>query len=84
MESRLKKAEFFTNEKKYKETLDELGGFQAIMRNTLGFLQKNDNGKGKVLSNFKRFEINLRKFVPRLETRSPDDAGKDSVFTLLN
>ena len=67
MESRLKKAELFTNEKKYRETLDELGGFQAIMRNTLGFLQKNDNGKGKILSNFKRFEINLRKFVPRLE-----------------
>lgn len=67
MESRLKKAEMFSNEKKYKETLDELGGFQAIMRNTLGYLQKNDNGKGKVLNNFKRFEINLRKFVPRLE-----------------
>ena len=67
MESRLKKAEMFSTEKKYKETLDELGGFQAIMRNTLGFLQKNDNGKGKVLNNFKRFEINLRKFVPRLE-----------------
>ena len=76
MENRLKKAEMFSNEKKYKETLDELGGFQAIMRNTLGFLQKNDNGKGKVLNNFKRFEINLRKFVPRLELVRRMYAGK--------
>lgn len=67
MEMRLKKAETLTTEKKFKESLDELGGFQAIMSNTLGFLQKNDNGKGKVLNNFKRLEINLRKFVPRLE-----------------
>lgn len=67
MENRLKKAELFSSEQKYKESLDELGGFQAIMRNTLGFLQKNDNGQGKVLNNFKRLEINLRKFVPRLE-----------------
>lgn len=67
MDIRLKKAENFSTGKEFKESLDELGGFQAIMRNTLGFLQKNDNGKGKVLNSFKRFEIDLRKFVPRLE-----------------
>lgn len=67
MENRLKKAETFSDEKKYKESLDELGGFQGLMRNALKYLQRNDNGSRKVLKNFKRFEINLRSFVPRLE-----------------
>lgn len=67
MENRLKKAESFSNEKKFQESLDELGGFQAIMRDALKYLQRNDTGNKKVLNNFKRFEINLRSFVPRLE-----------------
>ncbi|CAN5746528.1 hypothetical protein BH20ACI4_BH20ACI4_09790 [soil metagenome] len=67
MEKRLKKAENFSNEKKYQESLDELGGFQALMRNALKHLQRNDTGSRKVFNNFKRFEINLRGFIPRLE-----------------
>jgi hypothetical protein len=67
MAHRLKKAETFSNEKKYQESLDELGGFQAIMRDALKYLQRSNTGNKKVLSNFKRFEINLRGFVPRLE-----------------
>jgi hypothetical protein len=67
MEIRLKKAEALSSEKKYRESLDELGGFQAIMNDALRYLQRNDNRSKKVLNNFKRFEINLRSFVPRLE-----------------
>ncbi len=67
MENRLKKAESFSNEKKFQESLDELGGFQAIMRDALKYLQRRDTGSKKVFNNFKRFEINLRGFVPRLE-----------------
>lgn len=67
MESRLQKAETFSNEKKFRESLDELGGFQALMGDALKYLQRNDTGSRKVLNNFKRLEINLRGFVPRLE-----------------
>ncbi|HXG83878.1 MAG TPA: hypothetical protein VNI84_07615, partial [Pyrinomonadaceae bacterium] len=31
------------------------------------FLNKNDTGRGKVLNNFKRLELSLRRFVPRIE-----------------
>ncbi len=67
MENRLKKAEDFYTRESYVEMSDELGGFSALMDNTLNFLKKNDNGGGKILNNFKRLEINLRRFAPRLE-----------------
>jgi len=37
------------------------------MDDTLSFLGSNDKFKGRVLDNFKRFEIGLRRFTPRLE-----------------
>jgi hypothetical protein len=37
------------------------------MDNTLDFLNKSDKDSGRVLDNFKRFEIGLRGFTPRLE-----------------
>ncbi len=67
MENRLEKAESFSTAKNYQQSLDELGGFQAIMSDAVKYLAKKDSGSGKVLNNFKRFEINLRSFVPRLE-----------------
>jgi hypothetical protein len=67
MENRLKKAEDFYARESYVEMSNELGGFSALMDNTLIFLKNNDNGGGKILNNFKRLEINLRKFSPRLE-----------------
>lgn len=78
MQSRLTKAETFSNEKKFRESLDELGGFQAIMSDAMVYLQKKNTGSGKVLSSFKRFEIMLRGFVPRLEVMRrlmPDKFG---------
>jgi hypothetical protein len=35
------------------------------MKDTLNFLQENSSSKG-ILRNFKRFEIGLREFMPRL------------------
>jgi hypothetical protein len=67
MDARLLKATELSSKNQYKESLDELGGFQAILRNAFNFLKRNDNGSKKVLNNFKKFEINLRAFVPRLE-----------------
>lgn len=67
MEARLKKAEELSTQKKFDESLNELGGFQAVIFNIFKFLNQKDSGRGKVLDNFKRLEINLRQFNPRLE-----------------
>jgi hypothetical protein len=37
------------------------------MEDTVAFLEKSDKNKGKVLNNFKRLELGLRGFAPRLE-----------------
>lgn len=67
MDARLIKAAELSSKNQYKESLDELGGFKALLRNAFNFLKRNDNGSKKVLNNFKKFEINLRGFMPRLE-----------------
>lgn len=67
MDARLKRAEELSSQKNYMESLNELGGFQAIIRNTLNFLNRNNSGRKKVLNSFKRLEISLRQTVPRLE-----------------
>lgn len=67
MESRVKKAEEFASQKQFEESLNELGAFQALINNTLRFLNRNNTGSRKVLNNYKRFEISLRDYFPRLE-----------------
>ncbi len=67
MEVRLTNAETFAKQEKYREMFDELGSFHGLMDNTLDFLSKSDPNKGKVLNNFKRVELSLRKYVMRLE-----------------
>lgn len=51
----------------YEGTYRELGGFHALMDESLDFLHDRDSRSGKVLDNFKRVEIALRGFAPRLE-----------------
>ena len=68
METRLKKAEELNTQEAFNTMFAELGGFHAIMDDTIKFLNKNDTGRGKVLDNFKRFEMALRSFTPRIET----------------
>lgn len=67
MENRLKKAEDYYAKESFAEMSGELGGFQALVDETLNFLNRRDDGRGKVLNNFKRLEINLRRFIPRIE-----------------
>ena len=67
MEIRLKKAEDFNTQNNFEGMFTELGGFHALVDNTLSFLDKNDTGGGKVLNNFKRMELSLRTFIARLE-----------------
>ncbi len=67
MTVRLKKAEDLGANEGFDEMFTELGGFHALMDNTLTFLIKGNPNDGKVLNNIKRFEIGLRTFMPRLE-----------------
>jgi len=67
MEVRLLNAEARSLKLEYREMFDELGGFHALVDNTLDFLTKKNNDSGKILNNFKRIELNLRKYITRLE-----------------
>jgi hypothetical protein len=67
METRLKKAEELNSQERFSEMFDELGCFHALIDKSIEFLDQNDNGGGKVLNNFKRVEMSLRAFLPRLE-----------------
>ncbi len=67
IEARLLKAETFGKQEEYREMFNELGSFHALMDNTINFLNNSHTNKGKVLNNFKRVELSLRKYVTRLE-----------------
>lgn len=67
MDARLVKAESFKTKEEYRQMFEALGGFHALMDNTLDYLKRNNTGSGKVLNNFKRIEISLRKNINRLE-----------------
>lgn len=67
MDARLLKAEKLNTEESFRESLNELAGFQAILDNTLKFLIQRDTGSDKIDKRFIDFEIYLRKQIPRLE-----------------
>ncbi len=67
MDSRLLKAEGLFSKREFVEMFKELGRFHALVDNGLAHLKRNDTGKSNVLNNYKRFEIGLRAFLPRLE-----------------
>jgi hypothetical protein len=66
MDLRLIKSQKLADENEFRKSLDELGGFQALIRNTLSFLKSQQTRKSS-LKNFKRFEMTLREFLPKLE-----------------
>lgn len=67
MDARLRQAEAFDSSEDHDQMFVQLGAFHGLMDNMLEFLNKSDKDSGKVLNNFKRFEIGLRGFTPRLE-----------------
>ena len=67
MNSRLTHAEILNTNSDFEGMFRELGGFHGLLDNTLDFLGKHDTNSGKVLDNYKRLEIGLRAFTPRLE-----------------
>ncbi|MEP6787435.1 MAG: hypothetical protein ABJB40_03325 [Acidobacteriota bacterium] len=67
MNLRLAEAEKLNASENYDGVFRELGAFHGLMDDGLDYLIKRDTGSGKVLDNFKRLEIALRGFGPRLE-----------------
>ena len=67
MEARLARSEALVTQEEYDQMFLELGGFHALMDSMLSFLNDKNKGSGKVINNYKRFEIGLRGFTPRLE-----------------
>ena len=67
MEARVKKAEEFDDQNQYEQMYEQLGGFHSLIDYTLNFLNRNNSGSRSTLNNFKRFEIGLRVFPPRIE-----------------
>jgi hypothetical protein len=67
METRLKSAETFIIQDDFQQSINELGGFQALLENAMNFLERRDVGGDKTDYNYKRLEIGLRRTVSRLE-----------------
>lgn len=67
MDSRLAQSETLASAQNYDSMFTELGGFHGLMDNLLEFLNGRNKDSRKVISNFKRFEMGLRGFTPRLE-----------------
>ena len=67
MSERLTAAEKLNAAQDFTGVFRELGDFQGLMDNSLDYLMRRDNGSNKVLDNFKRLEIGLRAFGPRLD-----------------
>ena len=65
MSSRLSRAEELNARSEFTEMYGQLGGFHALMDDTLEFLE-NAPKRDKTLDNLKRFEMTLRTFAPRL------------------
>ncbi len=66
MKDRLAAAEKLTATADFDGMFRELGVFHGIMDDAVAFLDKRESDSGKVLDNFKRLEIGLRAFGPRI------------------
>jgi len=67
MEAKLLKAEGFSAAEDYPSMFAELGSFHALLDDTIDFLSDKNAESGKVLNNFKRVELTLRKYITRIE-----------------
>ena len=68
MDSRLATAESLLPKNDFDGIFQELGAFQGLLDNQLDYLIKRDNDSRRILDNFKRLEIGLRGFTPRIES----------------
>ena len=67
MDVRLKNAETLFSKSDFETMYKELGSFHALMDDMLQYLDLQNTDRRKVLYNYKRFEIGLRKLAPRIQ-----------------
>lgn len=67
MQARVATAQKMAEMRNFEGMYIELGYFHGLMDDTLEFLNRRDNGSGKVLDNFKRLELALRALAPKIE-----------------
>lgn len=68
MNARLAAAELLVKANNFGDVLRELGAFTGLLDDQLEYMIRTDNDSGRALDNFKRLEIGLRGFMPRIET----------------
>ncbi|HYP50010.1 MAG TPA: hypothetical protein VEQ34_03655 [Pyrinomonadaceae bacterium] len=67
-DARLRRAEEATDREDFQAALLDLGSYQAIIENHIKFLERGNYSDGKVRDNFRRMDITLRSYTPRIET----------------
>lgn len=66
MASRLEKSQKLAKGNQFEKSLSQLGGFKALLQDTLRFLKKRELKRG-YHKNIKNIEMTLRLFLPKLE-----------------
>lgn len=67
IDARLKKAESASTQSAYRQMFFEIGVLQGLIEYSLEYLYKVNRGTDKDFDNFKKFEMALRSFTPRIE-----------------
>lgn len=85
MSNRLVAAERFSSQSEFDLAYRELGGFEGLLNDTLEYLIRTSDESGRSMDNFKRFELNIRTFSPRIEAIRRDLPSRydDYVRSLL-
>ena len=78
--SRISTAEKLLAAGNFEGVFSELGVFQGLLDDHLEFMIRRDNDSGRALDNFKRFEIGLRSFMPRIEAIRRDMPSRFEPF----
>jgi hypothetical protein len=68
MDIHISAAERFGTDQNYARAYGEFGVFHGLLDNLVTFLERSDRGDTKNLDEFKRLDIALRRFGPRIET----------------
>ena len=66
-DARLRNAEAAAEREDFQAALSDLGSYQAIINNHIKFLEQGGYSGGKVRDNFRRMDITLRSYTPRIE-----------------
>jgi hypothetical protein len=68
MDGHIASIERLTTSRNFDAAFRELGSFEALMDDSVVYLQRRSVEQGRVLDAFKKLEMGLRAFMPRIET----------------